>query len=79
MPVGQPAEVEPHSLNRAESKMNPYYIVVPLVVIIAVAAIILVALLRKGDVTAACSLRSFAFTLHAKDRMSDRGSSEKKK
>jgi hypothetical protein len=50
--------------------MNSYYLAVPFVVIVfAVAAIILVALLRKGDVNAHCSFRSFTFTLHAKDRM----------
>jgi len=37
---------------------------------VLVAAIILFALKTKGDVSAECSLRSFRFALHAKDRSS---------
>lgn len=37
---------------------------------VVLAAIILYALRTKGDVSAECSLRSFRFALHAKDRPS---------
>ncbi len=43
-------------------------VAVTLVLFFLVAVIILFALYKKGDVSAAFSLRSFAFSLHASDR-----------
>ena len=48
-------------------KMNPYPYIVVVVLIVVLATVVILALLKKGDVTAKFSFRSFEFSLSARD------------